>query len=329
MASFNTDYASFNWRGNAGIRGVYSRFEGEGVRQVSGPDGRIEVVPQSTASSDTEWLPSANLAITSNSLPDLVLRLAAARVMTRPRPAQLSPTATLSTNDMSLMRGNPDLKPFVANQVDAGVEYYFGDRKEGLVALALFHKDIENFVEPVAVIEPVVVSPGQTAEDTLVSTYANGGKGRVSGVEFNLQTPFSLIAPPLAGFGGAFNYTWLDSSRELADGRRVAIPGNSRNTINATLYYDNGPFSARATYNFRDSYLEEEFGPSDNRIIVDDDGRVDASFRYRLENGLRLSLDVANLTGEGRFSYADVPDRLISNQLEGRIVTFSLGYLIG
>ncbi len=328
MAEFDVAHAGLNWRGNAGLRGVFSRFTGRGVRQAVDANGNAALSPLVTGSSDTEWLPSANLALTSDHAPDLVLRLAAARVMTRPRPAQLNPTITWSVTDMSLARGNPDLKPFVANQLDAGLEYYFGPRKEGLAAIALFHKDIENFVEPAVAKESYVVTPGQPAETVPVATFRNGGKGRVTGIELSVQTPFSVMTEALTGFGGAFNYTWLDAGRELSDGRSAAIPGNSQNTINATLYYDNGPFSARASYNFRDSYLEEEFGPSGNRIIVDDDGRLDVSFRYRMENGLRLSFDIANLTGEGRFSYADVKDRVISNQLEGRTVMVSLGYVL-
>ena len=160
----------------------------------------------------------------------------------------------------------------------------------------------------------------------LVTTYTNGGEGKVSGLEFSVQTPFTFLPAPFNGFGGILNYTKLESSRTLATGADVEIPGNSPYTANATLYYEMGPFSARVSYNYRDTYLKEQFGPGNNQIYVEGQGRIDLSGGYRFDNGVSFTLNVANLTEEGRYEYSGQLDRVMLNQLEGRVVTAGLNY---
>lgn len=321
QASFDQPLSWADLRGNVGTRIVRTEFTGEGFENFRG--GETSVRPVSSSSSFTNILPSANLAIEPHAVDGLIVRLAAGRVMTRPRFTEINPTAVLNDEDLTINRGNPDLEPFLANQYDAGVEYYFGEGN--MVSLALFHKEIENFVEPYSLTESYAF-PGRAPEDMLVTTYRNGGEGQVSGIEFSLQTPFTFLPAPFDGFGGIFNYTHLESSRTLADGSEVEIPGNSPKTANATLYYEKGGFSARVAYNYRDTFLKNQFGPGNNPVYVDGQGRIDLSGGYRWDNGLTLTANVANLTEEGRYEYSGQPDRVMLYQLEGRMITLGLSY---
>lgn len=321
-----TAFASmYDWgdmRGNVGVRVVKDDFTGAGWEVLAGQLPRqVE-----TTNSSTQTLPSFNVAFEPTFLDGLVMRFAAGRVMTRPRFTELNPTSTVSEDALTLTRGNPDLNPFLANQFDAGLEYYFGAGGEGLISLAFFHKDIENFVEPVSYFDEYTFPATTAPEQVLVTTYTNGGEGKVSGLEFSVQTPFTFLPAPFDGFGGILNYTKLESSRTLATGADVEIPGNSPYTANATLYYEKGGFSARIAYNYRDTYLKEQFGPGNNQIYVEGQGRIDLSGGYKFDNGVSFTVNVANLTEEGRYEYSGQIDRVMLNQLEGRVVTAGLNY---
>lgn len=323
QSDFETDQDWAYIRGNIGMRFVQDDFTGTGYEVLAGePPKQVE-----TTSSNTAVLPAFNIAFEPSAIDGLVFRFAAGSVMTRPRFTQLNPTSTVSEDNFTLTRGNPDLEPFQANQFDAGVEYYFGGNGEGLVSLSLFRKDIKNFVEPVSFTEDYTFPGATTPEEVLVTTFTNGGKGNVSGLEFSLQSPFTFLPEPLDGFGGILNYTKLESSRTLATGAEVEIPGNSPFTANATLYYEKGGFSARVAYNYRDTYLKEQFGPANNQIYVEGQGRVDLSAGYNFDNGVALTLNVANLTEESRYEYSGQVDRVMLYQLEGRVVTMGLSYV--
>ncbi|MGO4686618.1 TonB-dependent receptor [Brevundimonas sp. 2YAF1] len=277
-------------RGNAGVRVVQTDHSGSGWENFL-INGKKSVRAVESSNSFSNVLPNINVAFEPTAVDGLIVRLGAGRVMTHPRFTQINPTATISEDDLTLVRGNPDLKPFEANYYDAGLEYYFGNGN--LVSVAFFHKDIDNFVEPVSYVEAYLFPGATTPEDVRTTTYSNGGEGKVSGVEFSLQMPFTFLPAPLDGFGGIFNYTRLDSSRALATGQDVEIPGNSPHTANATLYYEKGGFSARVAYNYRDTFLKEQFGPANNPVYVEGQGRIDLSAGYRLENGLSLTATVA------------------------------------
>jgi len=278
----------------------------------------------STSSEFTNVLPNVNLAFEPTGVDGLLLRLAAGRVMTRPRFTEINPTAVLSADDLTLVRSNPDLQPFEADYYDAGVEYYFG--RGNVISAAVFHKSIKNFVEPISFAENYTFPGDPAPEEVVVRSFRNGGEGRVSGLELSLQTPFTFLPAPLDGFGGIFNYTRLESARTLGTGEEVEIPGNSPQTGNATLYYERGRLSARVAYNYRDTYLLEQFGPADNAIYVEGHGRIDVSASYRLAEGLSLTANLANLTEEGRYEYSTQPDRVMLHQLEGRTISLGLGY---
>lgn len=323
QTSFENDFGWAYMRGNTGVRIVQTDFTGIGSENFT-INGVKSVRPVTTENSSTNVLPNINVAFEPKIIDGLLLRFAAGRVMTQPRFNQTNPTAVLSEDTLTLSRGNPDLKAFEANYYDAGVEYYFGSGN--YVSLSLFRKDIKNFVEPFSTVEDYTFPGSTTPEQVLATSFRNGGEGQVTGLEFSLQMPFTFLPGPLDGFGGIFNYTRLSSSRTLATGQEVKIPGNSPTTLNATLYYEKGGFQARVAYNYRDSFLKEQFGPANNEIYVEGQGRIDLSAGYRMENGLTFTANVANLTEEGRYEYSGQVDRVMLHQLEGRAYTLGLGY---
>lgn len=325
QANFDRDMIGGVLRGNVGVRVVADEFDGRGTEVVS-RGGALVNVPVTASSSDINVLPALNLSWTPNALEGLVVRAAAGRVMTRPRFNQMNPTATVNEDTMVVSRGNPDLKPFLASQYDLGVEYYYGESRLNMLSAAVFYKDIENFTEPYTYTDDYVFPGTSEPEEVAISSFRNGGSGRISGVELSAQMVFDFLPSPLDGFGAVLNYTYIDSARTLATGQDVEIPGNSPHTVNAILFYEKGPISLRTSYNFRDTYLKEQFGPRNNTIWVDQDGRLDVSVSYEIMDGLKFVANAVNVLNENRYEYADQPDRMMLHQLDGRFITFGIGY---
>lgn len=207
------------------------------------------------------WLPSANLVLEFS--PTLLARAAYARSMTRPSLSSLTiagPVFGYDTRRVSGL-GNPYLKPYLSNDYDLGVEWYFA--KGGLLSAAVFYKDIISSLTTAVVTQSVPqqywaaiyadprYSPSYQADPAKVpytfSTVINTPDGnRVKGIELTANVPFSIISEGLSAFGIASNYTYVDG-RDLT--------GLSPNSWNVTAYYDTGTRGIRASLNHRDDYL--------------------------------------------------------------------------
>ncbi len=83
------------------------------------------------------------------------------------------------------------------------------------------------------------------------STYENGPATTRTGVEFASKTAFTFLPSVLRHTGLDLNYTKVKSSsseqtvRDLITGDLMPIAGEPRYSYNASLWYDDGAFSAR------------------------------------------------------------------------------------
>ena len=90
----------------------------------------------------TNWLPSASAAYHIGA--HAVVRAAVSRTMTRPNPATMLPGLNFSSPSADVGSvGNPDLRPYISDNIDLGFEYYTG--KEGYVGFAAFRKAVNGF----------------------------------------------------------------------------------------------------------------------------------------------------------------------------------------
>lgn len=330
MLDFGSDTNGFSYRGNLGARLVKTQFSGDGRVVVFTEDGSYQLDDEPTLESDyTEVLPSFNLVIDPSGNGTWLIRSAITRAMTRPTIPELNPSTSISYDDLEIVKGNPNLEPFLAWQYDLGLEYYFGENNEGLFSVSFFVKDVENFIVSDQYEEQFALeSQGLPMETFEVSTYANGGAANVNGFEVNFQTPFTFLPDPLSNFGMAANYTFTDSEFTDEFGNTFSFPGASENTYNLILYYEQGGFSTRLAYNFRDDYLTVPSPSADglNTQYGAEQGRLDFALRYRWDNGFRIFFDVMNITEEQGYLYYDIPQRLENFEFEGRIWTFGVGY---
>ena len=86
-----------------------------------------------------------NLTLRQAFTPNLILRAALSRAINRPNFPQIAPRVleTSEGNTVRVEYGNPDLKPTLSNNADAGLEYYI--RPLGVISVNGFYKDLSDY----------------------------------------------------------------------------------------------------------------------------------------------------------------------------------------
>ena len=143
--------------------------------------------------------------------------------------------------------GNPYLKPFLANQLDASYEWYF--HKESLAAFAVYRKWVDSSIGYKQEHETI------EGHDYLITGPFNAGGGYINGMELTFQTPFYFI-PHLENFGIYSNYAYVQSNlKEFSPvDNPLPLSGLTRNTGTVDLWYSNGVFDTRIGYKYHSPF---------------------------------------------------------------------------
>ena len=334
QGDFTFELGAHTLRGNVGVRYVETSLTTTGFAYQTGGPVQVTV--------DTDYsdvLPSFNLVYDISD--SLLVRLAGAKVMTRPNLGNLSPGAAVSVsgNTRTVTAGNPFLDPFRAKSYDASIEWYFAP--ESLLSLAYFYKDITSFVTNVRADIPFTGNPlgipdsvataacGATVGCSASALWAfslptNTEGGEVKGFEISYQQPFTFLPGVFSNFGTILNYTSADSGVDYLNslGQTVSadLAGLSDSSYNATLYFDNKTFSARVSAAFRSEYLTTIPGRDGNDVEgTNDTMNIDFSSTYNFNDHFSVSLEALNLTDEVQDQWVDsIGDRLSFYHHQGR-----------
>ena len=254
----------------------------------------------------TETLPSLNLRFDPTD--DIVVRVAAAKVLTRPRFLDLSPRQTVQARNRTTRGGNGTLDPTTAVQFDLAVEWYFDDYS--IASVGLFTKEIEAFVqqEQTPTPWPGIIDPETNQPLVLIAFRPlNTGKSDLVGIELAFQRTFADLLPaPWDGLGVIANYTYIDSGSDFLNeltGAAYGISGLSENTINFTLFYEKGPWIGRVSYNYRDDFNDSIADGQGHPKFVDSYDQWDVSFGYAVNDNISIMLEGINLTDENVYYY--------------------------
>lgn len=318
---------------NAGIRYVKTDQSSYGIN-----NGQLVSVSRSYE----DWLPAFNLAVFP--VEELILRAAVADVMTRPDLGLLTPGGSASGFTQNVNFGNPFLDPTRATAYDLALEWYFRPESVFSVAfftksISSFPVAAINtgtFLStglPASVFgasDPATINPALLSQPIWnISTTVNGTGAKLKGMEVSLQMPFWFLPGALSNFGIQANATLVDSSATFrVTGPAVnacrratatsacalsAVAANYRSTLfdlskrafNATLYYDDGKFSARSSLTYRSPFITSTSG---NNNVFEGYGaqwNLDASIRYKLTDNIEFSLEGTNLTNASRYRFVD------------------------
>jgi TonB-dependent receptor len=327
QADFKAELFGLPVRGDIGVRYVRTEQEARGFAEAGASTQML-----TPSRSYNDWLPAFNVSMDLSD--DWVLRLAGSRVMTRPPLASLTPgtSAQVSGGTRTVTRGNPELDPIEADAFDLSAEWYFAP--ESLVSVGFFYKDVKTYVQTLrdyvqfnTLGIPDVVATSQGVSPTDFFYYSrpiNSDGGPLTGVEFNLQMPFTFLPGFLKDFGLLANYTHVDSEITyiIVQGNPAVTPAIpavtaelpltnlSKETANATLYYSRGGFEARASMSYRDDYLR--IVPGLNAQTADgmkSSVYIDASMSYRLNDHVQFSLEGQNLGDTYEHTFNDAVEQ--------------------
>jgi TonB-dependent receptor len=329
----------------------------------------------------TDYLPSLNLnfRLTDNHQ----LRFAAAKVMGRAPINRFAANSTFTrevvtasqnpdTGEISLSsqtakvngqsRNSPYLRPFYANQYDLSYEYYFSETDGAFVA-ALFYKDIQSFIENIAIdpfdfetngfifpdsIEvPVFVEPdsvGATPQAALdnngdplfvsvptengrYETAVNNAKGGyIRGLELTYTQIYDFLPGAWAGLGVNASYSFTESeiTRTLSSSVfSTQLPGLSENVAQATVFWEYRGFETRLSTRFRDAFVSQQVAVNEQVVNFDSEIVMDYQASYKINENLSAVFQINNLTDEPTRSYFGKED------LTGTIQFFGTQYFLG
>jgi iron complex outermembrane recepter protein len=315
--------------GNIGVQVVRQKQESSGLR-INTAVSPIQLVQVDEGATYTDVLPTLNLYYNLDT--HNRLRLAAAKVMARPRMddlrANLVPNfngqvcvgalppcaAGAEVHPWSAEGGNPKLEPWRAKLVDVGYEWYGG--KASYFALHGFYYWLDNYIYNQALtadfsgLTPPPDQLSQIPADVVVSPIgqltapANGKGGWIRGVEASGAIEFGRLARILEGFGatGSISYTDYKLDPVAQDTIGGVLPGFSKWVYDITGYYEKNGFQARAAYRHRSGFKGEVVALFSNLgfSLIQPDSQLDAQIGYTFQpgsrlNGLGILLQVSNV----------------------------------
>jgi len=331
QANFSHEFGGMVIRGNAGVRYVKTKQAATGFGFVAGAVQEVTVPNEYD-----DWLPSINLVF--EPAKNLLIRFAAADVMTRPTLGNLTPGVSINVAgaNRTVTVGNPKLEPFRARTYDAAVEYYFGSG--ALVSVALFQKNIESFIQTqsstgtftgnslglpdsLAIAAcgaqyPATCNP--SSNNWVFSFPANTPGGKLRGFEVNYQQPLKFLPGLLSNTGVLLNYTRVTSDIKYLNGAGVVVvtaplTNLSKESANGTFYYEDKFLSARVSAAYRSKYLTTVPGTELGTTVQGTNStlNIDASVQITLSDQWKISLEAVNLTDQYQDQYIE-PGNLLS-----------------
>lgn len=342
MAEYDADMGNMPVRGNFGVRVVNTRVISNGLRSglniVTDPvSGNIQLVSSgefdtvTIKSSNTRILPSINAIF--EVAPDTQVRLAGYRAMSRPNPSALGAGRRFTLEDGTdftsiedaikniTATGSPGLKPLMSWNADAAVEWY--PNKDSLLSATVYYKQFSGGFQPVVYDETFTID-GQQITVPVAQTRNSPDKSRIYGLELTAATRFSFLPKPLDGLGAKVSYNYADSNFETQDIRLgdiydpetdtvtpgiippANISGYSKHVLSAQAYYQIGPVSLQAIYNYRSKYFQDFVGGNSQLRYVGPSETVDFRASLDLMKGVSLRFEALNLFDEPKSTYMPV-----------------------
>lgn len=345
-ANFEADIAGMPFHMSAGVRNENTHLSSTGqgrlplvlltssadptLLSIPDPSGYTPVQAVTTKNSYSYLLPSLDLRLEVTD--QLQLRFDASRTLTRPALNLLTPVLNVGSgqrvNSLTAAGGNPNLKPYLADNFDVAAEWYY--QRNSYISVDLFLKNVSNFIvggvtrqSINGVIDPTTGQPASFA----VTQQVNGPNATVRGVELAMQQVFGDT-----GFGFQANATFVNTNKKY-DPTNISQTGFAvtglANSANFVGFYDKNGFQFRAALNWRDEYLLQ-FGQNQNTgqfgaepTFVNSSLQLDLSSSYDINSHISVFGEVQNVNNNQQSTHGRYKNQLLD------VFDYGRRYLLG
>ncbi|PJI88392.1 TonB-dependent receptor [Sphingomonas koreensis] len=325
------------FRANGGVRVVNTKFRVRqnivGVPQAYGVSG-VDAGDLYTNREFTDFLPAFNASFDLSD--KLKFRVSYAKTMTLLDFLQwgggLNVGYAIDTTvnppifraQSAQQRGNPNLDPWRSSNVEASLELYTG--QSSMLAAGAFYLSVDSFIVNTTILRNDIPDNDGVVRNTAlpVSTITQGAGGTLKGLEFSARQ--ALTDYGVDGFFGGFgidaNYTLSlgDAGGVDLAGNKQPFQDNSKHQVNAALWYESGPFSARIAYNYRSKRLQTQnwSGIAGLSVYQRPTNYFDASISFDVTDNFTIYGQASNLTGEHERYYLTWEDQVGWDQIYER-----------
>lgn len=253
--------------------------------------------------------------------PDLIARATWSSTLARPGFNQVNPSAFIDLGSGNVTVGNPDLKPAYSNSFDADLEKYLPHA--GIVSLGIFDKEIKDYIVADNTGSQVTFLNG-TSTALKTYTFKNSSHSHARGVEFNYEQRLTFLPGLWNGLGVGANYTFVDSRFEIRPGQYSLLPSSSKDTWNASLFYERGGLTMRlAAYSVSADLFAIGSSPSGD-VYNAKRTYLDWGSSYALAEHWQVYFNAQNLLNTPHVFWQGSPDRPIQREFYGQ--TYQAGF---
>jgi TonB-dependent receptor len=218
-----------------------------------------------------------------------------------------------------ITRGNPNLLPTEAVNLDLSFEWYF---QGGYFSAAAFQKDLKNIVSTGDQQLGTMTLDGQTV-DVVYNGQVNQANAELYGFEVAYQKFFDELPGWMSHLGVQTNYTNIQAEGDPpgmgvdANGDGIAddltanfrfgvrdLLGQSEHIANLVGIYQDDNMELRLAYNWRSEYLTTyRDWVTGNPIYTAPGGFLDGSFRYDFNDHFQVSASISNILDKKEKAY--------------------------
>jgi TonB-dependent receptor len=360
QADGETELYAHKLRYDAGIRYVRTKQSVGAYNSVADPRNASLPAGAAQYANVNQWvyvdktynntLPSASAVLDLTK--SVLLRASLSRSMTRANPDSLRPGINFSSPSADVATvGSPELKPYISDNLDLGIEWYTG--REGYVSATVFRKNLNGFTlnqnttVPFGALatygvtydgltptqQQALNARGGPTDATVVVTQQRNASGllKVAGLELGWVQPLDKLLP-WRGFGISETFTMINQAASGEGSQGFVALGVPKKSNNFQVYYENKGFMARLSHSYSQGSqisTANQNGITAASLFSDDFKQLDFSSQYDLEKLFdhdhwpTLTFDVVNLTNTERRSYFQFTNATFTSYKPGR--TYALG----
>ena len=287
-------YTTDEFRITGGVRVDRSEFDAEMASEENGV-----VLPGKAYASgaETEVLPYLNATWLVS--PDFRIKASASKTLGRPNPEMIATIESYNYEEFTASRGNPQIKPRQATNLDLGMEYYFNGGLNMLTVTG-FYKDISDDILNMSWQEQI------DGDTWTISAPLNGEDTTYKGLELGLiNSSFVDLHPALAPLGASLNVMWVDGESSYIYNDVLQeidqLQYQSKYAGNAAVFWTFAPGTeVRLAANFQGEYMNEFAANPWQNLWIEPFTTFDLTAKWRIDQNLQLRLRGRNTFSKER-----------------------------